>query len=457
MILSDLHISIMTISFRQDLFDGRCLTILSGVPLPGLPASGMSIDECSDVSASAGDGGWKRILYEPNADFPDNYTPPSFLSSLSVNMDVRIYEYIPSVMETAKSTALHSCLIPIFFIIYYLLSVDRLQPAYLISLDIFLLISGYIAREFVIRHLLAFQVQSHQGYASPRRIPRGSSEDSPPPITVVGVPIALPLSAAGPLMSRSAFSSSRFAPPAYSNWFLVKDLNRAFLVFGTVYILSPLLRTLTRAWSSDTIIAIAVTMLIVHIIFHDYSFVSRTKSSLEFWHQLRGDTDRITRSWKRVDNSLALNAIVFSAVVLASRLNSSESVFGFIFFSMAAFSFLPFLLKITNLLSPSVYLLVLSPAVVFLTTLLVYTFAGLLVAVVFISIVCVITFVCPYLLIKCLSLKKAIKGPWDIAHVNRRSMPPTPIGTGGSGFASSFILASPADSGYVMSGVFQRR
>lgn len=436
----------MTISFRQDPIDGRCLTLLSGAPFNGEP-----------IYEEEDDGGWKRILYETNQDFPDNYTPPSFLSSLSVNSDVRIYEYLPSVIETAKAVTIPACMIPIFFILYFLLSNDLLEPGYLITLDILLLIAGYISREFVVRHLLSLQVSAHANQGSPSGrgvFSRGASEDSPPLQKFRGISIGsvgsgyavASLSSVGAVRRTKTISGQNLKTSSAN--VIMKDLNRAGLVFGTLYILSPLLQTLTRAWSSDTIIAIAVTMLITHIIFHDYTFVSRTKSSLENWHQLRGDVDRIIRVWKRVDNSLALNAIVFSAIVLASRLNSSESVFGFIFFSMTAFSFFPFLFKLINLRSPTIFLLIVNPIAVISTTVLVLTYAGVLVAVVFVSVVGTITFFCPYLLIKCLSLKKVIRGPWDIAHVNRRSIPPTPMGASVTG-GFSYSLASPVDSGYV--------
>jgi hypothetical protein len=130
----------------------------------------------------------------------------------------------------------------------------------------------------------------------------------------------------------------------------------------------------------------------------------------------------VKRDWKRVDTSLALNAIIFSAIVLASRLDSYESVFGFTFFSISAFAFLPFVLKAMNLVAPTFFLWFLCPAAVIATTVMLQTFVGTLPMSIFISVVATVAFVCPYLLIKSLPLKKAIKGPWDIAHVNRSVM-----------------------------------
>lgn len=432
----------MTISFRQDPFDGRCLTILSRTITASSQQGGSSVNLLEPTNEEEDDeNGWKRVLYENNNEFPDNYTPDSFLSSLSVNIDLRIYQYMPSMMATVKAVSIHACLIPIFFILYYLLRSNRLNPLYLIGIDILLLVSGYIGREFVVRYLLNLSVSTSVnmfGFASPRTrsnvsggLPDDQSAQSSPQPSGIRVPTMM-------------------KPTTPKEWFLFTDLQRAILVFGTVYILSPLLRTLTRSWSEDTIIAIAVTMLIVHLIFHDWTFISRTKSSLEYWHQLRGDTERVTRGWKRVDNSVALNAIIFSAIVLASRLNSFESVYGFIFFSMTAFAFLPFVFKHANITYPDHYLYVICPAAVALTSLFMYVITGTLLTVVFLAIVGVVAFVGPYFLIKSISLKKTIKGPWDIAHVNRRAVPPTPLATGGgsNSVTNSYIMtASHLDSG----------
>lgn len=385
----------MTIKFRQDPFDGRCLEILSqGVPQP--PPL-----EPSDSPTAPVDG-WKRILYEENDRVPDNFTPDTFLSSLSVNMDVRIYEYLPCVAGTVKAMSLHACLVPIFFVLFYFLRSEALNPLHVIAVDVVLLVLGYAAREVVVRQLLRTDVQTFIGFASPRVRSHGSDTGG------------IGMSHNSPSLLRVVETSGT------PDWSLLSDLKRAVLVFGTLYTVAPILRTLTRTWSEATIIAIAVTMLIVHLVFHDYVFISKTKSSLEQWYLGRGDMARVKREWKRVDTSLALNAIIFSAIVLASRLDSFEAVFGFTFFSISAFAFLPFVLKAINLLAPAVFLWLVCPAGVVATATMLHVFVGKLPMSIFAGVVTIVAFICPYVLIKALPLKKAIKGPWDIAHVSRR-------------------------------------
>ena len=402
----------MTILFRQDPFDGRSLALLSqgGPTSGGVSLDELSIDSDGDVPDEKG---WNRVLYEDNREFPDNYTPNSFLSYLTVNNDLTIYEYIPSVVATIKAVSVHASLVPIFFVVFYFLRINRMNTYHLISVDFALMVAGYFARELVFRHLLSVNVPTFNAIPAPRGRSFGSEAN----------PSFVAMNANSPMHTRSISLSTQISA---AEWSWMDDVGRAVLVFGTLYILSPLLRTLTRSWSEDTIIAIAVTMLIVHLAFHDYDFILRSKTTLEQWYQVRGQVARVKRSWQRVDNSQALNAIIFSAIVLASRLNSFESVFGFIFFSITAFAFLPYLLKYVNLAFPRFYLYCMCPLSVILTAVMLQIYVGILPVVIFVGVVAVILFVCPYILVKALPLKKAFKGPWDIVYVKRRALPVTP-------------------------------
>ena len=425
----------MTISFRQDPFDGRCLTLLSQGPLSGNSSAydfSPRRDDSADEDEVAEENGWKRVLFEDNRSFPDNYTADSFLSYLSVNMDLTIYEYLPSVIATIKAFSVHASLVPIFFVVFYFLRIDRMNPYHLVSVDLGLMIAGYVAREIMVRHLVALNLPSFNSLNGMRGRSFGSEFN--PSFTSYPVPSNSPA-------HTKSFGREGPGPRSNMQWSLTDDLRPAFLVFGTVYILSPLLRTLTRSWSEDTIIAIAVTMLIVHLAFHDYDFIGRTKTTLEQWYQNRGDVARAKRGWQRVDNSQSLNAIIFSAIVLASRLNSFESVFGFIYFSITAFAFLPFVLKCLNLIFPNFFLYCVCPMTVVVTTVMLHVFVGALPMVIFIAVLSVVVFVCPYILVKAMPLKKAFKGPWDIAYVKRRAMPITPVGN------SIIALGGYLDSG----------
>lgn len=66
-------------------------------------------------------------------------------------------------------------------------------------------------------------------------------------------------------------------------------------------------QTLTRTTSSDTILALAIGMLLAHLFLHDY----RLRVSL---------TDRVT-------GAVSLATAIFASVVIASRLGSQLQVF----------------------------------------------------------------------------------------------------------------------------------
>ncbi|DBA00840.1 TPA: hypothetical protein N0F65_008483 [Lagenidium giganteum] len=94
------------------------------------------------------------------------------------------------------------------------------------------------------------------------------------------------------------------------------------LLFGaTLLILSPVLRTLTKSYADDTIWALASFLAFVHIVSHDYTYVNSGIG--------------------RFSGTISLNAAIFTAVLLASRLQSNEHVFALILLSIEIFAIFP--------------------------------------------------------------------------------------------------------------------
>lgn len=75
-----------------------------------------------------------------------------------------------------------------------------------------------------------------------------------------------------------------------------------FLISG--FAVSPVLKTLTETISTDTIYSMVTIMMLVHLLFYDYG----TKAAI-------------------VSSPISLNAAIFGAVCLASRLSSIYHVF----------------------------------------------------------------------------------------------------------------------------------
>lgn len=91
--------------------------------------------------------------------------------------------------------------------------------------------------------------------------------------------------------------------PHLADWFdcllAFEEIRSAVIFLATGYFVSPVLCTLTETISTDTIYAMSTLMMLAHLIFYDY-----------------GPQAAI------VSQPLSLNAAIFAAVCLASRLNN---------------------------------------------------------------------------------------------------------------------------------------
>uniref|UniRef100_A0A2P2ISD7 Putative phosphatidylinositol N-acetylglucosaminyltransferase subunit C n=1 Tax=Rhizophora mucronata TaxID=61149 RepID=A0A2P2ISD7_RHIMU len=176
-------------------------------------------------------------------------------------------------------------------------------------------------------------------------------------------------------------------------------LNISLFATG-LYVLAPIFHTLTRSISSDSIWAVAVSLILLHLFLHDYS----------------GSTIRAPGGALKNPNltsCVSLNASVVASVFIASRLPSRLHVFAIMLFSLQVFLFAPFVTYCIKKFSFRLHL-VFSVGLIAVTLALVYglhllLFGLLLGLLVFVSVVC------PYWLIRIQEYKFEINGPWDEA------------------------------------------
>ncbi|KAL6225966.1 hypothetical protein ACLB2K_004814 [Fragaria x ananassa] len=110
-------------------------------------------------------------------------------------------------------------------------------------------------------------------------------------------------------------------------------LNVSFFTSG-LYLLAPIYRTLTRSISSDSILALTVSLLLLHLFFHDYfGSTVRTIGAL--------NSPTLT-------SSISLNASIVASVFIASRLPSTLLVFAIMHFSLQVFLFAPLVVKVVE-------------------------------------------------------------------------------------------------------------
>ena len=171
---------------------------------------------------------------------------------------------------------------------------------------------------------------------------------------------------------------------------LKSDARQLALVAGWLLCLSPVLATLTRTFSEDTICALTIALFLVHLCLHDYEYV------LNYTTRFRG--------------SISVNAAVFASVLLAARLPSTPHVFAAMFLATQAFVLLPAQWRAlssthqvgaaaTLVLIAATMLLAVSKTIAASYMLAIATISGL----------------CPWLMVRLQQGRTVITGPWDTA------------------------------------------
>ncbi|EMD42039.1 hypothetical protein CERSUDRAFT_110582 [Gelatoporia subvermispora B] len=209
---------------------------------------------------------WERVLWKQKP-YPDNYVPRSFLSSLSRNPNVRPYTY-GSLVLASFAISQHLSAIFIFLAVFVRLKEHGLDPRALIWVSI----GGYIV-----------------GYAMWE-------------LLLYGVDI-------------KTRNDNR-----------TKTIKSSILVFLALMSLSPVLKTLTAATSSDSIWALSAFLFILNVLLADYTALAPENYRRE-----------------KLTSVLSINAAISSSVVLASRLADDISVFALVLFAVQLFAMFPIL------------------------------------------------------------------------------------------------------------------
>ena len=175
-------------------------------------------------------------------------------------------------------------------------------------------------------------------------------------------------------------------------------LNISFFTSG-LYVLAPICHTLTRSISSDSIWALAVFLLLVHLFLHDYS----------------GSTIRPPGALNnpKLTSNISLNASIVASVLVASRLPSWLHVFAIMLFSLQVFLFAPLVTFCIKKYSCRLHFLF-SFALMITTLSVTYQLHRML-FILLLALVIFISLVCPYWLIRIQEYKFEINGPWDEA------------------------------------------
>ncbi|CAF0805570.1 unnamed protein product [Rotaria sordida] len=163
-----------------------------------------------------------------------------------------------------------------------------------------------------------------------------------------------------------------------------------FLLFGSM--VSPVVFTLTKTISTDTIYAMSTLMMLTHLIFYDYGAETAM-----------------------VQKALSFSVALFSSVCLASRLSTSFHTFCLVTSAVLVFALWSELRKYIKKSSFRIFSLLtivhIIGCVIFLSRL------SLLCTILYILAIIFLTFLCPLWLVSLQKFKISIRGAWEEAVV----------------------------------------
>eukprot|EP00252_Welwitschia_mirabilis_P002623 TRINITY_DN12569_c0_g1_i1.p1 TRINITY_DN12569_c0_g1~~TRINITY_DN12569_c0_g1_i1.p1 ORF type:complete len:314 (+),score=35.32 TRINITY_DN12569_c0_g1_i1:290-1231(+) len=289
---------------------------------------------------------WKKILYGGmQPGYADNHTDETFLEEMVMNANVVKRDTLTAMLESV-SVAEYVCIVTIIASVWAYTLKSNIGEYLLLSMDALLLVFGFLVL-FLTTGRLSVSV-----------------------------------------LSRCIF-------------------NVTFFVSG-LYVLAPIYQTLTRSISSDSIWALTVFLLLIHLFLHDY-VGSSIKSSIF------GEINRnmFVQNHSTVANNISLNASIVASVLIASRLPSRLLVFALMLFSLELFLFSSLIVHCIKQYSVKLHLCV-SVLLVGISLALIYPLHRLLFSL-FVGLILFIVVACPYWLVKAQEYKFEIKGPWDEA------------------------------------------
>ncbi|TCD71515.1 hypothetical protein EIP91_008896 [Steccherinum ochraceum] len=177
---------------------------------------------------------------------------------------------------------------------------------------------------------------------------------------------------------------------------IAKAVKSSILVFLALLSLSPVLRTLTAATSSDSIWALSAALFILNALLADYTSL-----------------DTASRGRQSLSSVLSINAAISSSVVLASRLTDDISVFALSLFSVQSFALFPMLRRRLQS-GPKVVSAVLTAVLLGLSLLLTRPLSPVITWI-YLMVFVAVTFLAPAALIWAQKFKDEVRGDWDAA------------------------------------------
>lgn len=288
---------------------------------------------------NAGPVVWKKGLYERQP-FEDNYVDPvNFLQELKKNSNVKSYQYSEIVKDTFVIVQQISFIV-VFVYMFALIVSDKIALSTIFAIDIIVLVGGAIC-------FVALRQEVHH--------------------------------------------QKNVAVPDLST--MLHYGQQALLFSSVVVLLSPIFQTLTVSYTDDTIWALGITAMFMHLLLTDYAYLNAVKAKYE--------------------QGVGVNAATFGSILLASRIQSPLYGAALIGFGILCFNLSPiprhFLKSYSVMAHVGATMLLIGVTVGCLTQVP-------LLAALFGFCVIAICFALPWCFVKLQSrYKNQINGPWDEA------------------------------------------
>ena len=358
---------------------------------------------------------WKKLLWVKNKGYPDNYTDTeTFLDHLQRNPRLRPYDFWPLVADSTVIVQ-HVSSVVVFVCCFVGISREQISPVSVVGWGSFATVLGYCLWDYWVgkqeSEVAAAQTSGngHIDNAAPGDRSSTSSGASslshaltvnghvkenhkPNPglgLTLTtsnlsnpsnGKPVhaahyhstsATSFQSVSPITPIHPSSPSDRFPPVHLSMSQglqpltltprtqsrLKTLKSALLIYFALLGLSPILKSLTKSTTSDSIWALATWLMIINIFFFDYGGLQQPRSDTSGSATTPATAVAITPSAAFAPSSgavgsqgssaatfpasLSTNAALMASTVLASRLTSTTHVFSLTLFSIEVFGLFP--------------------------------------------------------------------------------------------------------------------
>lgn len=283
---------------------------------------------------------------------PDNYTDQdTFLEQLQRNPRLQPYDFWPLVADSTVIVQ-HVCSVIIFVVCFVGIFQERVSPVAVVSWGSIGTVLGWfmwdrwvyqeeesakaeaqIDQQDVISAASSassvttkddLKSHSQPSLAPYLQSPQGGRHSHSASASSIHSQVSN-YSPIGPPNGGHNFPNHTFYPPGSKSSFSPRNQQRlataksAILIYCALLGLSPILKSLTKSTSSDSIWAMSCWLMIINVFFFDY----------------RGGVG------VKFPASLSTNAALMASTVLASRLPSTEHVFSLTLFSIEVFGLFP--------------------------------------------------------------------------------------------------------------------